>query len=209
MSPVTILCRSCHEPVPPALIIGAVANCPACGEVFEIELTLPPDTPRSLPPPPTYVVARTHGSALELVMPWKYSEHSVEGPILLIPLVLGLTSSVATFNPLWTLLGLPFAYIVLCRQVNSTTVLIAPGGVDVAHGPLPTLYQSGVYRAPDLQGLGRETKRVHRFARNRHEKVTHITYAHLRARGGYLLKWWPEEESVRYAQECIRTIVKR
>jgi hypothetical protein len=135
-----------------------IATCQACGRLVDIRPQLSPAAPGPRGPsgrlrpavqlPPGMMLATLASGGIELRRPWLRSKHWA-----FLLLCAAASAGVARFwlvdGPSgWlvaaTLFVLNWDFMVLAMFVNLTTIRATPAGVEVRHGPLPSLFGRNV-----------------------------------------------------------------
>lgn len=196
-------CSSCRNPVDPATVVGGVACCPSCGQVFEAQvadgLFVPPS-----PPDGALVRASPHGVVVDL--PWVRDVNALGIALQLGFSVIPVAMVWGTWSLWWcpALLASGFlAYNLLTNVVNATTILIAGDRVQVYHGPLPTLGNwAGTLRLSHLRGV--RVDKVVSTSRGRFG-TRRTTKYQLEGpfTSGPLLKDWNHEQTLDFVQQVF------
>lgn len=158
------VCPACGHralPDPNAPDLG-VAQCSACGHIFEQAASLPPlPAPQTLPAhpvPPEVEVLDAEGVRTVSV---RWRDDSFPLFLLVMPiLVLGVTLGLAiatgagVSRMLFPLVALgPLMYALAVLLLNRSTVRVADGGLVVSHGPLPWIASEGSLRQDEVLQL--------------------------------------------------------
>lgn len=140
--------------------------CHGCGWMGEAGTQRCPDCGMSLDPNAVVGSSRVHVKQLDggviVELPWMRDLNGlgflVSAGMALVPLYLLITDFMYSW-PLALLLA-PVTYGMAATVLNRTTVIVARGGVDISHGPLPTLSKAVTLtpeEARNLRLLRRET----------------------------------------------------
>ncbi len=154
--------------------------------------------------PPSGVFVRKHAHGLELVHPWRQDNNAL-GNLLQLGIVAFLVFGGLQDGSSWFafVMAAPLAYSWLYTMLNHTTVLIAPGGVEVVHGPLPSFSFGTTLAGHQLRGRLHIQEVERRAGRGRTYRVYHLETLG----GDTLLKEWNHRESLDYVRYCIEQVV--
>lgn len=204
----SVSCPECEVSLSRSDIIAGLAKCPACDHVWKVEppkrkgkkgriqLPLAPEgvRPKVLP-----------DRVVQLRMPWAHEA----GLAIHVLWLLVFAAFLPVLNgempgPIEMFFGGSFFFVWLYNVANTTTVFISRKGVEIQHGPFPSIQDRYVFLAAN------EVRRLFIVESHSYYRGTRrATFHSLKSGNTTLLRQWRSHHKVEYVQQCIEQIVER